>query len=375
MRGRFLAAALFFAVPALAQEPPSFLPASSLPASSLPASLPGWANDRHAEALPPLLAACARLALAPSPSAPPNAAPLPTGFHSLCAEAAMLPTGNDAAARTFLEHRFLVQRLGEGLLTGYFEPELRGSLSRTARHATPLHARPPELVEADPHGSRVAGVMRNGRLEPFADRAGIQAGALAGRGLELVWVDDPVDAFFLHIQGSGRIALTDGRVLRLGYAGQNGHPYYAVGRDLVARGALTREQVSLQSIRAWMQQAGPAEARALMARNPSYIFFRSLPHLSPEAGPIGTMGAALTPMRSVAVDRMHVPLGLPVWIAGTDPLTGQPLQRLTVAQDTGGAIRGAARADLFTGWGTEAMERAGRMRESASLFVLLPRPR
>ena len=359
---RGLIAALLLAAPAAAQESP--------------ASLPGWAADRQGEALAPLRDACARLALPPPPNAPPlpaNAAPLPPGLPVLCAEAAALPPGDHRAARAFFERRFVVRALGEGTLTDYFEPELRGSLTRTPRYATPLHARPPELVDADPHGSRVAGVMRNGRLEPFADRAAIQAGALAGRGLELVWVDDPIDAFFLHIQGSGRVVLPDGRVLRLGYAGQNGHRYHAVGRDLVARGALVREQVSLQSIRAWMQRAGPAEARALMARNPAYIFFRPLPDLPPQAGPIGTMGAALTPMRSVAVDRLHVPLGLPVWVAGTDPLTGAPLQRLTIAQDTGGAIRGAARADLFTGWGAEAMERAGRMREPAGLFVLVPR--
>jgi membrane-bound lytic murein transglycosylase A len=237
------------------------------------------------------------------------------------------------------------------------------------------------LVEADLgsfipelRGRRVAGQVRDGRLHPFPDRAAITGGALRGQGLELAWVDDPADAFFLHIQGSGRVRLDDGAVLRLGYAGWNGHPYFAIGRTLVEQGVLTREAVSMQAIRAWMTQAGPAEAAALMARNPSYIFFRRL-DLPPEAGPIGTLGAPLTPMRSIAVDRTQVPLGLPVWVAGTDPLTGAPLRRLTVAQDTGGAIRGPARADLFTGWGTEAAERAGRMRDPAALFLLVPRER
>ncbi len=297
-----------------------------------------------------------------------------------CAEAAALPPGDGAAARIFLERRFRPVAVGEGTLTGYFEPELRGSTTRDGRFATPLHARPPELVEVDLgafapdlRGRRTAGLVRDGRLHPYHDRAAIAGGALAGRGLELLWVDDPVDAFFLQIQGSGRVRMADGRVVRVGYAGQNGHPYYAVGRALLERGALMRETVSMQSIRAWMADAGPAEAAALMARNPSYVFFRILPDLPPGAGPVGTLGAPLTPMRSLAVDRTETALGLPVFAAGRDPLSDTPLRRLAVAGDTGGAIRGAARADLFTGWGADAAERAGRMRDAAALFVLVPR--
>jgi membrane-bound lytic murein transglycosylase A len=339
-----------------------------------PASLPGWAEDRQAEAIPPLLAGCAALGATPTTAMPPALRPL-------CTEAATLPPGDNAAARAFFERRFALQPLGEDTLTGYFEPELRGSLRRTPLHATPLHARPPEMVEVDlgafaPDlaGRRITGLLREGRLVPMPDRSAIQAGALAGRGLELVWVDDPTDAFFLHIQGSGRVRLPDGRVLRIGYAAQNGHPYFAVGRTLLEQGALTREAMSMQAIRDWMRAAGAAPAAGLMARNPSYIFFRIVPDLPPEAGPIGALGVALTPMRSVAVDRAHVPLGLPVWVAGRDPITGQPLRLLTVAQDVGGAIRGRARADLFTGWGAEAAERAGRMRDAAALFMLVPRP-
>jgi membrane-bound lytic murein transglycosylase A len=295
-----------------------------------------------------------------------------------CAALATLPPG-DAAARAFLERHFRPVALGEGTLTGYFEPELRGSATRTDRHATPLHARPPELVDADLgmhaadlRGRRIAGVVRDGRLQPFLDRAAITGGALDGRGLELAWVDDPADAFFLQVQGSGRVRFADGRVLRLGYAGWNGFSYVAIGRFLVEQGALTRETVSMQSIRAWMRDAGPDAAAALMARNPSYVFFRVL-DLPPGQGPIGSLGVPLTPMRSAAVDRTRVPLGLPLWIAGRDPLSAAPLQRLVVAQDTGGAIRGLARADLFTGWGDEAAERAGRMRDPAAMWVLVPR--
>lgn len=345
------------------------------------ADLPGWTADRHAEAIPALLATCRVLARLP-PDRPLGGTEAtevtPAALAPACAEAATLPPG-DAAARAFLERRFRPVALGEGTLTGYFEPELRGSRTRSARFATPLHARPPELVEADLgthipdlRGRRIAGVVREGRLHPFHDRAAIAGGALAGRNLELVWVDDPADAFFLQVQGSGRVRLAEGGVLRLGYAGWNGFPYVAIGRFLVENGTLPREQVSMQSIRAWMERAGPADAAALMARNPSYIFFRAL-DIPPETGPVGTLGAPLTPMRSIAVDRTQLPLGLPVWLAGRDPLTGAPLRRLAFAQDTGGAIRGLARADLFTGWGEEAADRAGRLRDPATMFVLLPR--
>jgi membrane-bound lytic murein transglycosylase A len=343
--------------------------------------LPGWAEDRHAEAIPALLATCRAIAALPPERVlgGSDATALTAGaLAPACAEAATLPPG-DAAARAFLERRFRPVALGRDTLTGYFEPELRGSLTPGPGFATPLLARPPELVDADLgafipdlRGRRVAGQVRDGRLHPFPDRAAITAGALAGRGLELAWVDDPADAFFLQVQGSGRVRLAEGGVLRLGYAGWNGHPYYAIGRALVESGALPRDAVSMQSIRAWMRDAGPEAAAALMARNPSYVFFRRL-DLPPEAGPIGTLGAPLTPMRSVAVDRTEVPLGPPVWVVGTDSLTGAPLRRLAVAQDTGGAIRGAARADLFTGWGDGAAERAGRMRDQAALWLLVPR--
>jgi membrane-bound lytic murein transglycosylase A len=344
--------------------------------------LPGWAEDSHAEAIPALLATCRAIARLPPDRSLGGEGELARDAAALthaCAEAATLPPG-DAAARAFLERRFRPVALGQGTLTGYFEPELNGSLSRTGRYATPLLARPPELVEVDLgtftaelRGRRVAGQVRDGRLVPFPDRAAITDGALAGRGLELAWVDDSADAFFLQVQGSGRVRLEDGRVLRVGYAGWNGHAYYAIGRALVESGALAREGVSMQSIRAWMDQAGPEAAAALMARNPSYVFFRVLPGVPPETGPTGTLGAPLTPGRSVAVDRTRLPLGMPVWLAGRDPLDGAAMRRLAVAQDTGGAIRGLARADLFTGWGSEAAARAGRMREEAAMFLLLPR--
>ena len=198
-------------------------------------------------------------------------------------------------------------------------------------------------------------------------------GRWPGSGLELVWVDDPVDAFFLQIQGSGRVRLPDGRMLRLGYAGRNAHPYRAIGRSLIARGAIAREAMSMQAIRAWLAAAPPDEAAALLRENPAYVFFRPILDLPAEAGPIGTLGVPLTPGRSLAVDPAHVPLGAPVFIVARDPVDGTPLGRLVVAQDTGGAIRGQARGDLFWGWGAAAAARAGLMREAAQVFVLLPR--
>lgn len=258
------------------------------------------------------------------------------------------------------ERRFRAFAAGTGLLTGYYEPELRGAEYPAGAFQVPLRAMPPPV-------SGVEGLL--------PDRAAIEAGALDGLGLELAWVDDPVDAFFLHVQGSGRLRLHDGRTLRLGYAGQNGHPYRAVGRPLIDSGAVPREAMSMQAIRAWLAAAAPAEAAALLRDNPSYAFFRLLPDLTADQGPVGTLGVPLAPLRSLAVDPAHLPLGAPVWIAARDPVDGAPLRRLVLAQDTGGAIRGPARGDLFWGWGEDAALRAGRMQDrGAAVFVLLPRP-
>ncbi len=248
-------------------------------------------------------------------------------------------------ARTAIERHLVVEDHGEGRLTGYFEPELRGAPRATRAFPTALHALPPEPVTAS--------------------RAQIEDGALANRGLEMVFVDR-VDAFFLHIQGSGRIVLADGRVLRLGYAGRNSHAYVPIGRILIDRGIIAREAMSMQAIRAWLANAPDREARALLRANPSYIFFRHLP-LTPDQGPIGTLGVPLTPRHSIAVDRTHVPLGAPVFVMG-----GTGLPRLMVAQDTGGAIRGRARGDAFWGWGAAAGEAAGPQNETIRMWVLRP---
>lgn len=326
-----------------------------------PRGLPGWGEDRLSEAIPPFLAGCRR----------PEAA-LP---EALCAEAAALPPGDDAAARAFFGNRFTPRRAGEGLMTGYYEPELRGRLTPPG---TPLLGRPEDLVEVDLsrfspdlRGRRVAGRVVEGRLEPYPDRAAIEAGASPAP--ILLWAEDAAEAFFLQIQGSGRVVLPDGSVRRLGYAAANGRAYVPIGRLLAERGEIPREQVSMPSILSWLRTAGPDRARALMQENPSYVFFRERQAAASE-GPVGSLGVPLTPLRSLAVDRAHIPLGLPVWIETRHPVTGAPLRRLMIAQDTGGAIKGEARADFFWGWGAEARQAAGVMKEPATLTVLSATP-
>lgn len=337
------------------------LAACSPPAPLRVAELPGWGEDALAEAIPAYLAGCAR--------------PTPVQTAALCAEAAALPPGDNAAARGFFERNFTPRLAGEGLMTGYYEPELRGAATPSPAFPVPLHRRPADLVEVDlgafaPDlaGRRTAGRVEGGRLRPYPDRAAIEA----GDGPALLYVADPVERFFLQIQGSGRVVLPDGTVRRVGYDGQNGRPYVPIGRLLADEGEIPRAEVSMQSIRAWLAAAGAARAGAMMDRNPSYVFFREIP-ARPDQGPTGAQGVPLTPLRSIAVDRGEIPLGSPVWIEVTHPLTGQPMRRLVLAQDTGGAIRGAARADLFWGWGESAARAAGPMQSRARLLVLQPR--
>ena len=366
--------------------------------------LPGWNDDALAEAMPAVLASCRAFGAMTSSRALGGAGEMavlggtPESWRGACAGlsrawAAMpsLSTGRggrlgqarlrelrrqrDAQARQALEDNFMPVLAGEGLLTAYSEPILRGALAPLEPFLTPLHRRPPELVERDAPGSLRPsyGRLVDGRLEPLPDRGAIQAGALAGRQLELAWVEDPVDAFFLQVQGSGRVLLPDGKVLRVGYAGQNGHPYRALGRSLIERGAVPENGMSLRVIRDWMATAGPAASAALMAENPSYVFFQLNTGLRDDQGPPGAMGISLTPERSVAVDPAVVPLGAPVFVSSVGG-GGTIFRRLLAAQDTGGAIRGPGRGDLFRGWGPEAGARAGNVRNPIRMWVLLPRP-
>jgi membrane-bound lytic murein transglycosylase A len=323
------------------------------------ADLPGWTADRQAEALPPFLRSCSRLEKQ-------------ADWAEACAAARAVPAGDDAAARTFFETALTPVAVtnhgeAEGLFTGYYEPELTGCRARGDGCSVPVYRRPPELVSVELgrfreslKGERIAGKVENGALVPYASRKDIVAGALANRGLELAWAADPVELFFLQIQGSGRLRLADGSIIRLGFDGQNGHPYVPIGRVLLDRGALERP-VTMQSIKAWLRGA-PEAAPGVLSENPSYIFFRELAG----EGPIGSQGVALTPGRSLAVDRNFLPLGAPVWLQADD------LRRLMVAQDTGGAIRGPVRGDVFWGPGREAEEKAGAMQARGKIWLLVP---
>ena len=337
------------------------------------AFLPGWTEDDHGAAIPALQRSCKRRLAGRDASK----------WRAICTEAAQLSATDHRAARAFFERRFVPHSVAaggrtDGLFTGYYEAELDGSWQPSERYRVPIHARPGDLVTAelgkfrkDLKGKHIVGRVSKGRLVPYDTRAEIAAGGLSGRASELLWVDDPIDAFFLHIQGSGRVRMTDGRIVRVGYAGKNGRPYVAIGRNLIARGEIAREHMSMQAIRDWLRRH-PAEGRALMAKNPSYVFFR----IVEGEGPIGAEGVPLTPGRSLAVDRRHISLGLPVWLDTTYPSTPpHPLRRLVVAQDTGGVIKGAVRGDLFWGFGDEAAAWAGHMKQTGRYFVLLPRTR
>jgi membrane-bound lytic murein transglycosylase A len=329
--------------------------------------LPDWKSDQHAAALMALRTSCPILSAAGSD--------LPFGgnelfgrvahWQQICAAADLVAPG-DPAARAFFEEWFSPYRAFSGdtewgFFTGYYEPVLRGSWSPSARFHVPLYRMPPETTAA------LARV--NGRGATLPSRAQINAGALSGRGLELLWIDDPVDAFFLHVQGCGQVEMTDGSRVRVGFAGKNGHPYYPIGAELVRRGEVPQEQMSMQAIRAWLT-AHPRDAPGLMARNGSYVFFRFVDG----DGPIGAQGVPLLPGRSMAVDPRFVPYGVPLWLDTTDPLDNRmPLRRLVVAQDAGAAIKGPIRGDLFWGSGDAAGAAAGIMKQQGRWFLLLPK--
>lgn len=330
-------------------------------------TLPGWGS---AEILPGLRAfagGCSRLA---SPF-----------LRRACDRAAAIPQ-EEGAARRFVEENFeawsvsTAESSASGLVTGYYEPVISGSRTPTERFRLPVYGVPADLVQVDleqvapeVRGLRLRGRLDGNRLVPYWTRADIDAGR--ARPPVLAWVEDAVELMFLQIQGSGQVELAGGGRLRLAYADHNGHPYRSIGRFLVDRGELKLEQASMQGIKAWIA-ANPVRAREALDSNPSYVFFREMPE-SGGAGPAGTLGVPLTAGYSIAIDARQLPLGAPVFLSTTMPLSTQPLQRLVAAQDTGGAIRGAVRADFFWGTGPEAGALAGRMRQQGSLWVLWPR--
>ena len=347
-------------------------------------ALPGWNADRQDQALIALRRSCERLDRLPDTRAMGIAGTV-ADWRPICTAAVAVADNDAQAARAFFEtwfrpHAASVGASDHGLLTGYYEPLLRGARQPDARFRVPIYGRPDDLVTIDLArfgddftARRIVGRVSDGRVVPYPDRAAIDAGALDGAAPVLAWVDDPIAAFFLQVQGSGRIDLGNGEILRVGYAGANGHAYVSIGRVLIERGAIPREAVSLQTIRAWLA-ANPDQAAAVMAENPSFVFFRVLDG----AGPIGAQGTALVAGRSLAVDRRYIPYGLPIWLDGSRPATDpsapdRPLRRLVIAQDTGGAIRGPLRGDLFWGFGARAEAIAGRMKHQSRFFLLLPR--
>jgi membrane-bound lytic murein transglycosylase A len=345
------------------------------------AELPGWNDDRVQDAWPALRMSCKALV---------QRVRTQTTWQGPCAASEEIAESDAAAVRLFFERNFTPYRvsqsdgISEGLITGYYEPLLSGSRIASAAFPAPLYAPPDdllivELADLYPElkGKRVRARLDGRRVVPYWTRAEIDAGKARTDGKVLVNVSNPVDAFFLQIQGSGRVQLAEGGVMRVGYADQNGQPFRSVARVLIDRGELTLGEASMQGIREWGRR-NPDKLPALLDENPSYVFFREVPPFAPgtlEAridGPIGALGVPLLAQRAIAIDPRAIPLGAPVFLATTEPLSSTPLRRLVMAQDTGGAIRGAVRADFFWGFGDEAGERAGRMRQQGQMWVLWP---
>ncbi|WP_426197567.1 murein transglycosylase A [Massilia sp. DWR3-1-1] len=355
-------------LPAPASPPP---PPTPLMTATTFAALPGWQGDDLREAWPAFTASCKAIATKPA-------------WAAVCAAAASVDGRDGAAVRAFFESRFTPQQIraadgtDSGLITGYYEPMLQGARSRGGAFQTPLYRVPDDLltielgaVYPDLKSMRLRGRLVGKKVVPYSTRADIDRADIAGK--ELLWVDDPVEAFFLEVQGSGRVQLKDsGETVRIAYADQNGHPYKAIGRWLVEQGEMTVSQASAQSIKAWIV-AHPQRRQELFNVNPSYVFFKEERLPDPSIGPKGALGVPLTPGRSVAIDPQLLPLGAPVWLATTRAGSDAPLQRLMMGQDTGGAIRGAVRADFFYGFGRQAADSAGLMKQRGQIWVLMPR--
>ncbi|MBY0558145.1 MAG: murein transglycosylase A [Burkholderiaceae bacterium] len=353
---------------------PAPVPAKPAVLQMVPApfsALPGWQKDDLRAAWPAFMSSCSVLVRQ-------------VNWKEPCNIARSVNSGDEAAIRTFFEAFMEPNQViapdgaNDGLVTGYYEPLLRGARKKGGPYQTPLFKVPDDMITVDlasvyPElkGMRLRGKLVGKKLVPYATRAEIEKAEAAGK--ELLWVDDPVESFFLQVQGSGRVQLTDSKeTVRVAYADQNGHPYKSIGKYLVEKGELTLEQASAQGIKAWI--AGhPTRMQELFNVNPSYVFFKEERLPDPKIGPKGALGVPLTPSRSIAIDASQLPLGVPVFLATTMPNSDIPLQRLVMAQDTGGAIRGAIRVDYFFGFGTEAAENAGRMKQRGNVWVLLPK--
>jgi membrane-bound lytic murein transglycosylase A len=373
------------AEPATALPP---LPAGAVAREVSYADLDGWADDDFASLWPALVTHC-RALLAGGPSLR-AAQPPPASLKRACASIlGAAPT--IAARRAVLEREFapfhIVPATGAGFLTGYYEPEVPGALAPSSAFTAPLLARPDDLVTIA-QGDSLPGIpaelsaaRRTARgFEPYSTRAEIEAGALGSDARPIVWLRDAVEVFLMQVQGSGRVRLEDGSVMRIAYAGRNGLPYSSIGRVIVTEGHVALADLSLARLKSWLRE-NPAHAQRIMHMNRSYVFFRHASELSPDSGPIGGAGLPLTPFRSLAVDRGIWPYGIPIWLevdlppdpeAPSPPI---PFRQLLVADDTGSAIVGPARGDLFHGSGEVAGRRAGALRHPSRFIVLWPRDR
>ncbi len=334
-------------------------------------ALPGFASENPAEAANAFRQSCSVLKAKPE-------------WQDVCNRATALPSNaSPLMVSQFFRSNFDPFRVINadeteiGLVTGYYEPLLRGSRVRTPEYKYPVYGAPQDLITVDLSEvypdlkfRRLRGRLVGNKLVPYMDRREVSADAEPLRGLEIAWVDNAVELFFLEIQGSGQILLPDGSRMRVGYADQNGHPFRSLGGLLIRRGEIKPERASMQGIKEWARR-NPAKVQQFMNANPSFIFFKELP--GDLSGPIGTLGVPLTAERSIAVDQRVIPLGVPVYLSTTFPNTRQELNRLMVAQDTGGAINGAVRADFYWGFGDDAGAQAGRMKQQGRMWVLLPR--
>jgi membrane-bound lytic murein transglycosylase A len=334
------------------------------------AELPAWGRESLRPSLDAFLQSCQVL-------------DRQEAWKGVCAGAQTLTGASERDIAAFFELNFDPHQVvnaddsTSGMVTGYYEPLLHGSRVRTDRYRYPIYGVPPDLVTIDlasvyPElkNRRLRGRIEGNRVVPYASRGEIEKNGVAPQGNEIAWVDDAIEVFFLHIQGSGQVELENGERVRVGYADQNGHPFRSLGRLLIERREIAPERASMQGIKDWARR-NPRKVQEFLNANPSYVFFRELPR--DLSGPIGALGVPLTAERSIAVDPRVVPLGVPVYLATTYPNTSEPLNRLVVAQDTGGAIAGAVRVDFFWGFGDAAGNQAGKMRQAGRIWVLLPK--
>ncbi|MDR1662150.1 MAG: murein transglycosylase A [Azoarcus sp.] len=335
--------------------------------------LPGWHSDELDAAWPAFRESCRVLARKP-------------GWHAACTAASALPAKpSDSEARQFFEQYFTPWQSiandggARGLVTGYYEPLIRGSRQQSLDAPWPILAPPDDLLVIDLGGAhtefkpaKLRGRLADNKVAPYWTRAELEQRRASGQlpARALLWASDPIDLFFLQVQGSGQVELPDGSRVRIGFADHNGHPYRSIGTWLIQQGELAAHQASMEGIRQWARR-NPQRLRELLDSNPRYVFFRELPQTG--GGPIGAQGTPLYAGRSIAIDPAHIPLGAPVFLATTWPLSEEPLNRLVMAQDTGSAIKGAVRADLFWGFGPQAGAQAGKMKQQGRIWVLLPK--